>query len=81
MDEKTMVNDILAGVKASLNSYQTAIGETENMQLRQTLQQIRNGDESFQYELFKTAQAKGYYKSASPATVTEIQTVKNELQQ
>ena len=42
MDEKTMVNDILAGVKASLNSYQTAIAETENMQLRQTLQQIRN---------------------------------------
>ena len=62
MDEKTMVNDILAGVKASLGSYQTAISETENMQLRQTLQQIRNNDESFQYELFKTAQAKGYYK-------------------
>ncbi len=64
MDEKTMVNDILAGVKASLTAYQTAIAETENMQLRQTLQQIRNNDESFQYELFKTAQAKGYYKSA-----------------
>lgn len=81
MDEKTMVNDILAGVKASLTSYQTAITETENMQLRQTLQQIRNNDESFQYELFKTAQAKGYYKSSGPATVTEIQTVKDELQQ
>ena len=81
MDEKTMVNDILAGVKASLTSYQTAITETENMQLRQTLQQIRNNDESFQYELFKTAQEKGYYKSAQPATVTEIQTLKDELQQ
>ena len=81
MDEKTMVNDILAGVKASLTSYQTAITETENMQLRQTLQQIRNNDESFQYELFKTAQAKGYYKSAQPATITEIQTLKDELQQ
>ena len=42
MDEKTMVNDILSGVKASLSSYQTAISETENMQLRQALQQIRN---------------------------------------
>ena len=81
MDEKTMVNDILSGVKASLNSYQTAISETENMQLRQTLQQIRNNDESFQYELFKTAQAKGYYKPAQPASVTEIETVKTELQQ
>ena len=80
MDEKTMVNDILSGEKASLGSYQTAITETENMQLRQTFQQIRNSDESFQYELFKTAEAKGYYKSAAPASVTEIQTVKTELQ-
>ena len=81
MDEKTMVNDILSGVKASLTDYQTAISEAENIQLRQTFQQIRNNDESFQYELFKTAQAKGYYKPAQPATVTEIQTVKTELQQ
>ena len=44
MDEKTMVNDILAGVKSSLTAYQTAISETENMQLRQTFQQIRNND-------------------------------------
>lgn len=80
MDEKTMVNDILSGVKANLGSYQTAISETENIQLRQALQQIRNSDECFQYELFKTAQAKGYYKPAQPATVTEIQTVKSEMQ-
>lgn len=81
MDEKTMVNDILGSVKADLTAYQTAISEAENMQLRQTLQQIRNGDESFQYELFKIAETKGYYKPASKATVTEIQTVKTELQQ
>lgn len=80
MDEKTMVNDILDGVKSSLTTYQGVISETENMQLRQTLTQIRNNDESFQYELFKVAQTKGYYKPAQPATVTEIQTVKNELQ-
>ena len=47
-----MVNDVLASVKASLTAYQTAIAEAENIQLRQTFQQIRNGDESFQYELF-----------------------------
>ena len=80
MDEKTMVNDILSGVKSSLTTYQTVISETENMALRQTIQQMRNGDESFQYELFKVAQAKGYYKPAIPATENEIQTVKNELQ-
>ena len=81
MDEKTMVNDILAGVKSDLTAYQTAITEAENMQLRQTFQQIRNGDESFQFELFKIAQAKGYYKPAQKASVTEINTVKTELQQ
>jgi len=81
MDEKTMVNDILACVKADLSSYQNAISETENMQLRQTFQQIRNSDESFQYELFKIAQTKGYYQPASKATVTEVSTVKSELEQ
>lgn len=79
MDEKTMVNDILNGVKSELTTYQGVISEAENMQLRQTLQQIRNGDESFQYELFKVAQTKGYYQPAQKATVTEIQTVKDEL--
>ena len=81
MDEKTMVNDILAGVKSDLTAYQTAISESENMNLRQTLQQIRNNDESFQYELFKIALAKDYYKPAAKATVTEINDVKSELQQ
>lgn len=81
MDEKTMVNDILTSVKSSLSTYQTAITETENMGLRQTLQQIRNNDESFQYELFKVAQTKGYYKPAITATETEIQNIKTELQQ
>ena len=81
MDEKTMVNDILAGVKSGLTTYQTVISETENMQLRQTIQQIRNGDESFQYELFKIAQTKGYYKPAAQATQTEINSVQSELQQ
>ena len=81
MDEKTMVNDILSCVKSDLTAYQTAISESANLQLRQTFQQIRNSDESFQYELFKVAQAKGYYKPAQKATVTEISTVKTELQQ
>ena len=81
MDEKWMVNDVLESVKAGLTAYQTAISETENTTLRQTFQQIRNEDESFQYELFKIAQAKGYYKPATKATPNEISTVKNDLQQ
>ena len=81
MEEKTMVNDILSGVKSDLTAYQTAISESENMNLRQTFQQIRNNDESFQYELFKVAETKGYYKPAQKASQTEVETVKTELQQ
>ena len=81
MDEKTMVNDILEGVKAGLTAYQTAITETENTTLRQTFQQIRNNDESFQFELFKVAQSKGYYQPAQKATASEVGTLKNQLQQ
>ena len=55
MEEKTMVNDILEETKSNLISYQGAISETENMELRQTMQQIRNNSESLQYELFKIA--------------------------
>ena len=79
MDEKTMVYDILGNVKADLTAYQTAISESENMGLRQTFQQIRNNDESFQYELFRIAQTKGYYVPSQKATVTEINNVKTNL--
>ena len=80
MDEKTMVNDVLNNTKSTLSIYQNFISETENIQLRQTIQQIRNTDESFQYELFKVAQAKGYYNPAKQATASEIQAIKMELQ-
>lgn len=80
MDEKTMVNDILNGVKSELTTYQTVISETQNMNLRQTIQTIRNNDESFQFELFKVASSKGYYKPAQPAMINEILNIKNELQ-
>lgn len=79
MDEKYMVNDALDSVKNSLTTYQGAINECANMQLRQTLQQLRNDGESFQYEVFKVAQAKGYYTPAQAANPAEITTVKNEV--
>lgn len=81
MEEKTMINDVLENVKAELTTYQGAISEAANTELRQTFQNIRNASESFQYELFKVAQSKGYYKPAAPASPMEITNVKNELQQ
>ena len=79
MDEKTMINDVLANVKSNLIDYENAIIESENMNLRQTFQQIRNNDESFQYELFKIAESKGYYSSAEKTTAQDVENVRNEL--
>lgn len=81
MDEKYMVNDVLEGIKAELTTYQGVISEAENTSLRQTIQQIRNNDEAFQYELFKVAAAKGYYTPAGQATQDEINKVRNEVSQ
>ena len=80
MDEKTMVNDILAGVKSDLTAYQTAISESENMGLRQTFQQIRNNEESLQYDLVKIANIKGYSNPSSKAETKEIENLKRQFQ-
>lgn len=80
MEEKAMVNDVLSSTKACLKDYEGAIIETANMELRQTLQNLRNSSESFQYELFKLAESKGYYTPAQNATQQEIAQVKNEIQ-
>lgn len=74
-----MVNDILENIKAELENYQKVITETENMQLRQAIQDIRDNNESFQYELFKVAQIKGYYIPTFEAKQTEIDKIKNEF--
>ena len=79
MEEKAIVNDVLASTKASLKDFQGAIIETANMELRQTLQNMRNSSESFQYELFKLAESKGYYVPAQNATLEEISTGKSEV--
>ncbi|MGN1310140.1 MAG: spore coat protein [Clostridia bacterium] len=79
MEEKYMVNDILSGLKAELTTYQNAISEAENVTLRQTLAQIRNNDEAFQYDLFKVAQVKGYYIPAEKAPQAEINKVKEQV--
>lgn len=80
MEEKTMINDILSTTKSALTTYQGVISEAENMQLRQTIQQVRNNCESFQYELFKIAQTKGYYQPAQQATQDQINQIKTQLQ-
>lgn len=79
MEEKYMVNDILESTKNGLKTYQGAIIETANQELRQTLQNLRNSEESFHYELFKLSESKGYYVPAQNAKPDEIEQVKNQV--
>jgi spore coat protein CotF len=79
MQEKDMVNDVLSMVNSSLTGYANVISQTANQNLRQTLRQIRNSDEDFQFRLAQTATQKGYYNSAQPASETDISTVRSQL--
>lgn len=75
-----MVNDILESTKGHLKTYESVIVETENTALRQTIQEIRNSCETFQYDLFRVANLKGYYTPATAATPNEIDQVKSDIQ-
>lgn len=77
--DKEMVNDILSMMKSSLTTYTSSISECSNQQLRQTLQQIRNSDEQFQYQLYQMAESKGFYKPATQADTQDIQQVKSAV--
>lgn len=77
MQEKDMVNDVLSMINSSLTGYANVITQSSDQNLRQTIQQLRNSDEQFQYQLYKVAEQKGYYKPAQPAEMQEIQQVKS----
>lgn len=79
IQDKEMVNDILSMVNSSLTGYASAISQTSNQQLRQALQQIRNSDEQFQYQLYQLAEQKGFYKPAAQADTQDMQQIKSQL--
>ena len=81
MQERDMVNDILSGVKAGLGTYAKTIAECNDPQLRQTFQQMRDGDENFQYDLYKIAHQKGYYQPAPAADQAQCMQLKNHINQ
>jgi spore coat protein CotF len=79
MQEKEMVNDVLSQINSSLTGYANVIAQASNQQFRQAIQQIRNSCETFQYDLYKLAEQKGYYKPAAQADQSEIIQVKNQF--
>ena len=79
LQDKEMVNDYLAGLNASLTGYAHIIAQTNNSELRQTLIQMRNQDESRQRTLYSFALQKGHYKPAAPASEEIVQAIKNPI--
>jgi spore coat protein CotF len=81
MQEKIMVNDVLSMINSSLTGYANVIAQCADQNLRQTITQIRNADEQFQYQLYKIAEQKGFYKPAEQASPQEIQQVQSLFRQ
>lgn len=81
MNEKAMVADTLAGINGELVRYGEMISQTENMQLKQTLKQIRNQCEMSQEEIYRIARDRGYYVPAAKATREEVDHVRSILSQ
>lgn len=67
-----MVNDILEDNKAEIVAFTNAFIGAENMELKQTLEQLRAGLEAFHTELFTLATSKGYYSPTLQAKPEEI---------
>jgi len=79
MREKDMVNDVLSMVNSSLTGYANVISQTSNQQLRQAIQEIRDHDEKFQFDLYKLAEQKGFYQPAQQADPKDIQQIRSQL--
>lgn len=77
MQEKAMVSDALNTLNSGLKTYTDMISQTENQQLRSTLQQMRNEAEKSQYELYTIAKDKNYYQPAGQASQNEINSLKS----
>ena len=79
MTEKDMVIDVLSSVKSGIASYAKCITECSCPNLRSTFQQMRDGDEKFQYDLYKAAEARGFYEAAPEVTQKQRTDVRSFL--
>jgi spore coat protein CotF len=79
MQEQAMVTDALNSINNGIKSLSDMITQTENQELRQTLQQMRNQTETCQYELYTIAKNKNYYQPARQVSQQEISELKNTV--
>lgn len=72
MEEKYMVNDILQNSKDFIKALDETILESNNLEFRQMIILIRNSSESFEGNLSKIAETKGYYIPSLKVDESEI---------
>ena len=77
MQDKTMVNDTLAGINGELVRFGEMISQTENKELKQTLKQFRNACEQSQEELYQIAREHSYYVPAAKADEEDVKHVRS----
>jgi spore coat protein CotF len=77
MQEREMVSDALNSINSGLKTYTDMISQTENIELRSALQQMRNEAEKSQYELYTLAKSLHYYQPAQKASQDEVNNIKS----
>ena len=81
MQEKAMVSDALNSINSDLKALADMISQTENPELRSTLQQMRNEAEKSQFELYNIAKNLNYYVPSQKASPQAINQVKSAFSQ
>ena len=81
MQEKAMVSDALNSINSDLKALADMISQTENQELRSTLQQMRNETEKSQFELYNIAKNLNYYVPSQKASQDQINQVKSAFSQ
>ena len=80
LNDKNMAADLLSDLADGQMCYTTAITQCSNKQLRDTLINLRNASETFQFDYFQMVSQKGFAAPLPNASKQEIQQIKSDLQ-
>lgn len=80
LQEKDLMQDLLATEKQTISAYSTGITETSCQNLRNTLVNNFKNAQDIQYKIFDAMKQKGWY-TTKDAQDNEVQQLKNESTQ
>lgn len=80
MNEKELMNDLLASEKQVISAYSTGITESSCQNLRNVLVSNFKGVQDVQYKVFDTMRQKGWYNTKD-AQDNEVTQLKNQATQ